>query len=77
MRVSCTKRYGERLGEYGEPVETVEVECSRCGALEWAFGTHGRSERRALAQLNENCPRGESNYYAVTDSHTPHLQPLE
>jgi len=49
-------------------VETTIVECRRCGKEKTAYGTHGRSKKRALALLNENCPRGENNFYEVDES---------
>lgn len=70
-RISCDKGFETRAGDYrksnGEyvSVEGTVVTCSRCGHSEFAFGTHAASEKRCLAELNENCPEGENNYYEV------------
>ena len=65
MRISCGKGYETRTSDSGTPVEGVTVTCSRCGASEFAFGTHRGSEKRCLVQLNEGCPKNENNFYEV------------
>jgi len=43
--------------------EGVEVTCNRCGHVTESFGTDSDSNRRCLALMQEECPRGESNWY--------------
>ena len=64
MRVETMTAKIELDGDYG-PVESVQVTCGRCGYWARSHGTDKRSVRRCAAQLRENCPRGERNYYVV------------
>jgi hypothetical protein len=65
-RVSTTTDYVDLDGDYGT-VSGVEVTCSRCGHSEESFGTDEPSLKRCGYLLRENCPRGEQNYYDVTE----------
>ena len=76
MKIPCTLSYETRDNERGIPVEGTLIACGRCGASEFAFGTHQNSIERCLSTLNENCPKGENNYYEIgtrstTSSDTP------
>lgn len=62
MQVECEVDYHEIEGDYG-PVDSVTVTCSRCGHEVSSFGDGGASIRRCLAVLNEECPKGENNFY--------------
>lgn len=53
-------------GDYGT-VEGVEATCERCGHTEESFGTSEASMKRCALLMRENCPRGEKNFYEVTD----------
>lgn len=66
MRVDCDVDYVEVENDNGIPVESVEVTCSRCGHTTMSFGQSGRSIRRCLALMSEECPEAENNFY-VTD----------
>lgn len=68
MRVDVDVSYGERENDRGVPVATTAVTCSRCGAREWAWGTHEGSLKRCLATLRDTCPKAESNYYHTGDA---------
>lgn len=64
MRVECEVEEDDLEGDHGT-VKGVVVTCSRCGHVVESFGTTGRSIRRCLAMLKEECPNGESNYYVA------------
>ncbi len=61
--VTCSVDYVELDGDSGNPVDSVEVTCSRCGHITQSFGDGSASIRRCLAMMKEECPRGESNWY--------------
>jgi hypothetical protein len=49
------------------PVASVRVTCRRCGHALEIYGTSEASVRRGCVMLREECPRGESNFYAPPD----------
>lgn len=51
----------------GRDVPGVRVTCMRCDHTAEAYGLGPRSVRRALAELRETCPEGESNWYYADD----------
>jgi hypothetical protein len=55
----------ELEGENGNDVPGVLVTCSRCGHQTESYGTDEPSILRGCAVLNEECPRGERNFYPV------------
>lgn len=63
MLVKCAIEETDLDGDNLEPVAGLLAECSRCGTTAEAYGTGIASARRCLAQLRENCPNGERNYY--------------
>ena len=50
-------------GDYGE-VDGIEVHCTKCDHYVEVFGQHDGSISRGCAMLNDECPRGENNFYA-------------
>ena len=56
--------------ESGRMVPGVIVTCMECDHSEECMGQSGRSVRRALAQMSENCPEGLDAYY-VPDEERP------
>lgn len=60
--VLCSVDYVDIDTDYGWR-EGVEVTCNRCGHVTESFGTGSDSIRRCLALMQEECPRGESNWY--------------
>lgn len=44
-------------------IDGVSVTCTDCGHEETAGGTSEASVKRCLAQMGENCPEGERNFY--------------
>jgi hypothetical protein len=54
-------------GDYGM-VASIRARCSRCGHETESFGTGERSIQRCLALMREECPAGESNFYAADAS---------
>ena len=64
VRITTTTSYVELDGDYGT-VDGVEVTCGKCGHSEESFGTDEPSLKRCAHLLQENCPRGEKNYYEV------------
>lgn len=61
-RVDCDVDEIEMQGVTG-PVEGLCVTCSKCEEEAKVFGRSGRSLRRALLTLREDCPMKEQNYY--------------
>lgn len=66
MRVACEVVEVELEGDYAS-IEGLCVSCSRCYHEVEVYGTSGRSVRRAMVMLREECPRGEANWYAAED----------
>lgn len=66
-RVECEVTAAELENDNGLLIDGVCVTCSRCGHEAESFGTSGRSVRRCLVMLREECPEGESNFYVVDD----------
>jgi len=50
-------------GDYGY-CQGVEVTCGRCSHTVSVCGTSERSIKRGCMMLKEECPEGESNFYA-------------
>lgn len=46
-------------------VDGLCATCARCEHAVEVFGRSGRSVRRALVMLREECPEGESNFYVA------------
>lgn len=67
MRVNCEVDEIEMEGDYA-PVAGLCVRCGKCGHEAEVYGTSGRSLRRGLIMLREECPEGENNFYVATDS---------
>lgn len=66
-RIECEAEEVELVDERGDDVPGVAVTCGECDHRVESFGTSGRSIRRCLALLREECPRGEANFYACDD----------
>lgn len=64
MKIAVEIDQTEIEGDYGY-VDGLQVTCSRCGHSVEVFGTTDVSARRGAANLREECPRGENNYYDV------------
>ena len=65
MRVKVAVEEIEMEGEGDNPTEGVSVCCGRCGHSVEVFGTSEASIKRGCVMLREECPRGESNFYAA------------
>jgi hypothetical protein len=61
-RVEVEFEETELEGDYGL-VNGVVATCTQCQHETESFGTSGRSRRRCLALMREECPEGESNLY--------------
>lgn len=64
MKVSVDVTEEDLDGDYST-ISGLRLTCSRCGQEVTVFGTEDRSARRGAAMLNEECPRGENNFYDV------------
>ena len=65
MRVKVRVEEIELDGDDSEyPVPSVEVTCTRCKHSVQVFGTSEASIKRGCLMLREECPEGESNFYA-------------
>lgn len=67
MRVACSIWLTRVPGDEVPEVDGVEVVCGRCQKRTHAIGESEWSARAALAKLREQCPKGESNFYADED----------
>jgi hypothetical protein len=67
MRVKCEVEEVELDGDHGT-VPGVCLTCGECDHKVEVFGTSGRSIRRGLVMLREECPNGEENYYTADGS---------
>ena len=66
MQVDVEISYADLEGER-RPVPGVVARCTRCDHTVESFGTSGRSIRRCLALLREECPMDEENFYVADD----------
>jgi hypothetical protein len=64
LESSYTNDDGE---EVTTEIESVRVECGRCGNRAEIYGDTEASVRRGFATLREGCPRGQSNFYTGDD----------
>lgn len=62
-RVPCDVEEIELEDDRGRTVESIRVICRRCDEETEAFGRTPASVRRCLAELRENCPMDERNFY--------------
>lgn len=67
-KVECDVEYETLENDEGRMIDGVVVSCSLCGHTVESFGRSGRSIRRCLALLSEECPEGVSNYYTAEGS---------
>lgn len=67
MRVECEVEEVVLENDEGREIDGVRVVCDRCGHCTESLGTTGRSVRRCLVLLREECPRHEENFYVVED----------
>lgn len=65
-RIECEVR-SKQVEFNGRMIDGVEVTCTDCGHVETAGGESSASVRRCLAQMRENCPEGEDNFYVGDD----------
>lgn len=63
MKISATVTEVTLEGDYSNEIQGIELECSRCGHSVEVFGTSDASEKRGCKMLNEECPKGENNFY--------------
>ena len=62
-KIKCSIEETYLENENGYEVDGVIATCSRCGHTTESFGTSESSINRCLALLNEECPKGEDNFY--------------
>jgi hypothetical protein len=66
-KVICEIEECDLDNENDNLIPGVRATCSKCGHQTEAFGTSERSIIRCLAQMREECPEGEKNYYVAED----------
>lgn len=62
-KIKCAVEETELENENGYDVPGVTATCGKCGHTTESFGTGEASINRCLALLNEECPKGENNFY--------------
>lgn len=65
-QVEVDIEYDDLDNERGGTTPGVRAICTECDDEAEAFGTSGRSVRRCLALLRENCSLGEENFYVAS-----------
>jgi hypothetical protein len=68
MRVRVTVSEIELGDDRGNPIDSIEVICSRCDHRVEVYGTGERSIKRGCVMLREECPQGEDNFYHHADN---------
>lgn len=61
-KVECSVEHIE-MDFNGKEIPGVLVTCSLCDHSEEAGGRSHASIKRCLAQMRQNCPEGENNFY--------------
>lgn len=61
--IACKIIYTDLVNDDGKQIPSVQAECSRCGHLTEAYGDEIASIKRCLAQMHEDCPKGQNNFY--------------
>jgi hypothetical protein len=67
MRVKCEVEEVSLEGDHGQ-VDGICIRCGECDHEVEVFGTSGRSIRRGLVMLREECPGEETNFYVADGS---------
>ena len=62
-KIKCSIEETYLENDSGIEVESVIATCSKCGHTTESFGTSEASIKRCLAIMNDECPRGENNFY--------------
>jgi hypothetical protein len=65
MRITVEIEEIELDSDYGGTIPGLRVICGRCGHEAEVYGTDEPSIRRGCVMLREECPNGESNFYAA------------
>lgn len=52
----------------GQMVPGCQATCGECGHIEKSFGEGIASQKRNLALMRQNCPKGQSNFYVDPDA---------
>ena len=66
--VNCEVELLDLPNDKDQPVPSIRLTCERCGHTTESFGQRGRSLRRCLAVMKEECPRGEENFYKTKET---------
>jgi hypothetical protein len=61
----CTAERVNLPGPAGETIPSTRITCQRCQHVVECFGQRGRSVRRGLTKLQDECPRKEKNQYTT------------
>lgn len=67
-RVDVAMEFKLIENEKGRMVPGCVATCSVCNHKEQSFGEGMPSQKRNLALLNQNCPRGGGNFYVDPDA---------
>lgn len=66
-RIECVIEHDVDVEQDGRTLKGVRATCTCCDAVTEAFGTSGKSVRRCLAQMREECEQGEDAYFFADD----------
>ena len=67
-RIECVIEHDVDVeADDGRMVNGVRATCTCCDATTEAFGTTGKSVRRCLALMREECEQGEGAYFYADD----------
>jgi len=65
--VNCEVEHLELPNDDDNLVPSTRVTCTKCGHVTESFGQRGRSLRRCLALMGEECPGDAKNYYTTEE----------
>ena len=63
--IPCDVEKVDINNEKDQPVPSICLTCTKCGHQTESYGQRGRSLRRCLAMMKEECPRDEKNFYTT------------
>lgn len=61
--VSCEIIDVDLISDDGRLIPSVQAICSKCGHVTESFGADLPSIKRCLAEMRDECPRGQQNFY--------------
>lgn len=64
-KIDCEIQRTDLDNDRGTTTPSVVLTCARCGHQTESYGQRGRSVRRCLTRMGEECPAGDKNFYVT------------